>query len=136
MPGWVGPTVAISLVVIAGSFVTIAVAIALTLRAASAMLAEGQRLLADGRRLVGEGERAAALVREETERLAGLSRQVQRSVRRGMRRATLKAADLEALYDVVAGEVEATALDVASTLRSTRTRGIVARMRRLLVPRR
>jgi hypothetical protein len=56
---------------------------------------------------------------------------------RGADRIQTRLADLETLYDVVHEEVEETALDVASALRTVRTgSGVVARLRRLLVPQR
>ena len=51
-----------------------------------------------------------------------------------MDRVEEKLADLETLYDLVHGEVEDAALDVAATLRSVRRgNGMLGRVRRLLV---
>ncbi|MDX2193195.1 MAG: hypothetical protein NW201_07565 [Gemmatimonadales bacterium] len=123
VPGWVGPTIAVSLVVIALAFVAIA-AFAL---AALAALRDATR----------EGRALAATLRAEAEQLVKLSRGVRRRVRRGVLGAEERMGDLAALYDVVAREVEETALGAAATLRDARTgRGMIGRLRRLLVPRR
>ena len=46
-----------------------------------------------------------------------------------------KLTDLETLYDLVYDEIEDTALDVTSALRSVRRgNGVLGRVRRLLVP--
>jgi len=61
-------------------------------------------------------------------------RRVRRKVVRGVDRVEEKLADLETLYDLVHGEVEDAALDVAATLRSVRRgNGMLGRVRRLLV---
>ena len=59
---------------------------------------------------------------------------MRRKLVRGVDRVEEKLSDLETLYDLVHGEVEDTALDVAATLRSVRRgNGMLGRVRRLLV---
>ena len=61
------------------------------------------------------------------------SRRLRRGLERGVRRARVRLADLDALYEVVHGEVEHTALDVAARLSGLRRAGgMVRRVRRLL----
>ena len=73
------------------------------------------------------------LVRHEAGAFAQTSRRVRRKLVRGVDRVEHKLEDLETLYDVVHGEVEDTALDVAATLRSVRRgNGMLGRVRRVL----
>jgi hypothetical protein len=145
-PGWVGPTVAISLAVIALSLVGMAVAVGLAaLRTASQIrkvstLVDGlqedvAQTLTSVRRLTEQGQDLLVLVRHEAGAFAQTSRRVRRKVVRGVDRMEDKLSDLETLYDLVHHEVEDTALDVAAALRSARRgNGMLSRVRRLLVP--
>jgi hypothetical protein len=141
IPTWVGPTMAISLVVIALAFVIIALATAVAARKATlemqqlAKVIESLRTdlapaLGAVRSVSGEGQRIAGLVTGEAEELVRASR----ALREGLRD---RIANLEAIYDVLEEEVEETAIDVAVTLRSIRSgAGWFGRLRRLLGRRR
>jgi hypothetical protein len=144
-PEWVGPTMAISLAIIALSILGAAAAIGI---AALRLSAQAKRLSAtiDGlqddvaqalkaaRRLTEQGQDLMVLVRHEAGAFAQTSRRVRRKVVRGVDRMEHKLSDLETLYDLVHGEVEDAALDVAATLRSVRRgNGMLGRVRRLLV---
>jgi hypothetical protein len=145
-PDWVGPTVAISLAVLALSFLGMAVAVGLAaLRVAGQARKVG--VLVDGlqddvaqalkavRRLTEQGQDLMVLVRHEAGAFAQTGRQLRRKVMKGTDRLELKLQDLETLYDVVHGEVEDTALDVAAALRSVRRgNGMLGQVRRMLVP--
>ena len=72
------------------------------------------------RRLTEQGQDLMVLVRHEAGAFAQTSRRVRRKLVRGVDRVEDKLADLETLYDLVHGEVEDAALDVAATLRSVR----------------
>jgi hypothetical protein len=86
------------------------------------------------RRLTEQGQDLMVLVRHEAGAFAQTSRRVRRKLVRGVDRVEEKLADLETLYDVVHGEIEDAALDVAATLRSVRRgNGMLGRVRRLLV---
>jgi hypothetical protein len=125
-PAWVGPTMAVSLAVIALCFLGVTAALGI---AALRLTAEVKRLggmvvglqddvaqaLGSGRRLPEQGQKRRAPVR-------------------GVDRVEDKLSDLETLYDLVHGEVEDAALDVAATLRSVRRgNGVIGRVRRMLV---
>ena len=139
--GWVGPTVAVSLVVIALAFALIAAAIFFAVRQAVLEMRELSALIRSLRgdlapalgaieAVSSEGQRLAGMVSGEAEELVNASRRL---------RAGLgdRLANLEALYDVVEEEVEETALDLAVTLRRLRMgTGWFVRLRRLLVGRR
>ena len=85
------------------------------------------------RRLTEQAQDLMVLVRHEAGALAQTSRRVRRKVVRGVDRMEGKLSDLETLYDLVHGEVEDAALDVAATLRSVRRgNGVLGRVRRLL----
>jgi len=145
MPGWIGPTVAISLLAIALSFVAIAVVLLrLGLRAADESKKLSQELselrsdiaptIRALNKLAETGEEVGVKVRNEVLALVRLSRRVRRSVQRGTQRVRGRLEDLDALYEVVRDEVEETALDVAATLRTVRTgASALSRIKRFLV---
>ena len=148
VPPWVGPTMAISLAVIALAVLGAAVAVGI---AALRLAGQVQRVgtLVDGmqddlrqsitavRRLTEQGQDLVVLLRHEAGAFAQTGRRLRRKMVRGVDRMESKLADLETLYDVVHEEVEDTALDVAAALRSVRAgTGMLGRVRRLLVPRR
>jgi hypothetical protein len=145
-PGWVGPTMAISLAVIALSLLGMAVVVGVSaLRLAGetkkvSTLVQGlqddvQQTLVAVRRLTEQAQDLMVLVRHEAGAFAQTSQRVRRKVVRGLDRVEERLADLETLYDVVHDEVEDTALDVAAALRSARQgNGVIGRVRRLLVP--
>jgi hypothetical protein len=145
-PDWVGPTVAISLVVIAVSMLGGAIAVAVgALRIAgetrklSAMIQGHQedvtQTIAAARRLTEQGQDLVLLLRQEVGAFTQTSRRIRRKLVRGVDSIETKLADLETLYDLVHDEVEDTALDVAAALRTSRRgNGMLGRVRRLLVP--
>ena len=145
MPGWVGPTMAVSLVIIALAFAAIAAGSVLLARAAQKEIAElSDKLegirgdLHDAmqavRRVAETGEDLSIKLKEEIQQYLTTSREIRHDVERGVRRVKSRLADLDALYEVVHDEVEETALDVAAKVRSVRNgAGVVSRLRRLLV---
>jgi len=145
-PAWVGPTMAISLAVIALSIVCAAIVVLIAVARLSGQVkkigavVEGlQDDVTDGvssvRRLIEQGQDLMVVVRNEVGAFAQTSRQLRRKVTKGVDRIEGKLADLETLYDLVHDEVEDTALDVAAALRSARRgNGMLGRVRRLLVP--
>jgi uncharacterized protein YoxC len=146
--GWVGPVVAISLLVVALAFLGIAVGILVVasrliepVRQLSRVIQSLQDDLAWSlkglRQLTEQSQDLLTVVRNEAGAFAHTSRRLRRQVLKGADRIQTRLADLETLYDVVHEEVEETALDVAAALRTVRTgSGVLGRIRRLLVPRR
>jgi hypothetical protein len=145
-PDWVGPTAAISLVVIAVSILGAAVALAVAAmriagetRKLGAMLQGYQedvaQTLAGARRLTDQGQDLLVVLRQEIGAFTQTSRRIRRKLTRGVDSIEAKLADLETLYDLVHEEVEDTALDVAAALRTSREgNGMLGRVRRLIVP--
>ena len=145
-PDWVGPTVAISLAVLALSFLGMGIAVAIAaLRVADqakkiGSLVDGlqddvSRTLKGVRNLTEQAQDVMVLVRHETGAFAQTARRLRRKTVRAVDRIEAKLQDLETLYDVIHDEVEGTALDVAASLRSLRRgNGMLGRVRRLLVP--
>jgi hypothetical protein len=145
-PDWVGPTVAISLVVIAFAIVAGAVVVAVAALRISgetrklSTLVQGYQddvtqTLAGLRRLIDQGQDMLVVVRQEVGAFTQTSRRIRRKLVRGVDNIETKLADLETLYDLVHDEVEDTALDVAAALRTSRQgNGMLGRVRRLLVP--
>ena len=145
-PDWVGPTVAISLAVLALSFLGMAIAVAIAaLRVARQAkkvggLVDGlqddiARTLKGVRNLTEQAQEVMVLVRHETGAFAQTGRRLRRKTVRAVDRIEAKLQDLETLYDVIHDEVEGSALDLAAALRSLRRgNGMLGRVRRILVP--
>lgn len=137
MPGWVGPIVALSLLVIALAFVVMAAAAAMAAREAAREMRQLARAMESLRTdltpaltavqaVSAQGQRLAGVLGGEAEELARASR----ALREGLH---ARIANLEAIYDVLEEEIEETALDVATTLRTLRTGASwYGRLRRLL----
>ena len=145
-PAWVGPTVAISLAVLALSFLGLAVAVALAVFKLAGQVRKVGTLV-DGlqddvaktlkavRRLTEQGQDVMVLVRHETGAFAQTARRIRRKTVRAVDRVEAKLEELETLYDVVHDEFEGAALDAAAALRSLRRgNGMLGRVRRFLVP--
>jgi outer membrane murein-binding lipoprotein Lpp len=145
-PAWVGPTMAVSLAVIALTVLCAGLAVGIAVLRLSGQVkkmgavVEGlQDDVTEGvtsiRRLIEQGQDLMVLVRHEAGAFAQTSRRLRRKVVKGVDRVEGKLSDLETLYDLVHDEVEDTALDVAAALRSARRgNGMLGRVRRLLVP--
>ena len=138
MPAWIGPTVAISLVVIALAFAAIGAAVALLARAALREVRELREEVAPAisavRRITDAGADLSGDIKQELQEYLATSRAVRQDLERGVYQVKSRLADLDALYEVLHEEVEDTALDVAARVRSVRNgAGMVSRIRRWLV---
>jgi uncharacterized protein YoxC len=145
-PAWVGPTVAISLAVLALAFLGLAIAVGVAalklagqVRKVSTLVDGLQddvaRTLKSVRSLTEQGQDIMLLVRHEAGAFAQTARRLRRKTVRAADRIEIKLEELETLYDVVHDEVEGAALDMAAALRSVRRgNGMLGRVRRLLVP--
>lgn len=147
MAGWIGPTIAISLAIMALSVIGLMLSLVAVLRAARTRVAALERELGDLRRDLAPvltsatqlAERSRALVTSaegEANEYLALSRRVRADLERVARRGRRRLADLEAVADVVQEEVEDSALQLTSALRTVRSgAGLVSRLRRLIRPR-
>lgn len=145
-PAWVGPTMAVSLAVIAACFLGLALILAVLLlrlmgevRRLRPFLEKAQadleRTGATARELLAEGQNLVGVARREAGALAQTSRRLRRKVLRGADRIEERLNDLEALYDVMYAEVTDTSLDVAAAMRNVREgHGMLGRIRSALVP--
>ena len=143
---WIGPTVALSLAVIALSFIAIAVATVMVMARLVKPIKAVAKVVKDleddltvaikgVRQLTDQTQNLLSLVRQEAGAFVQTGRRLRRQVIKGAERIRTRMEDLETLYDVVHEEVEDTALDVAAVLRSVRRgSGVLSRIRRLLVP--
>ena len=145
-PEWVGPTMAISLAVLALSFLGLALTVGLAalklagqVRKVSTLVDGLQddvvRTLKTVRGLTEQGQDLMVLVRHEVGAFAQTARRLRRKTIRAADRVETKLEELETLYDVVHDEVEGAALDAAAALRSVRRgNGMFGRVRRFLIP--
>lgn len=142
-PSWVGPTVAISLVVIALAFAVIGTVTGVIglklhrqLEALEHRLAGMEGDLKRTAKLVRRGAREASdvarLVHAEVQDFADTNHDVQLKIRGAADRIQERFDDLDALYEVVYNEVADTALDVAAGVRSFRGNPVVRTVRRLI----
>jgi uncharacterized protein YoxC len=142
--GWVGPTMAISLVLIALSFIVIAAVAALVGKEAAEALdklskevgelrSDFQPALHSVRHMAEEAQGLASRLNVEANEVIRTSSEIRHDVRRGVERVRERLEDLDALAEVMQEELEDTALDVAARVRSVRTGvGVIGRIRRLL----
>ena len=120
MPVWVGPTVAISLLVIAASFLVMgAVVLALGLGIRRQVARARAQLQA-----VGDDAKAiVAKLKGEVEGFTELSGEAREKLKHGIRTVEGRLQDFDALVEVVQTEVEDSALDAAAFLRTVRRSG-------------
>ncbi len=138
VPGWVPPTIAISLALIAFAHIAVATAIGMMIRRLQQQVGQLQRrlnpLMDTVDRLADSGEDLGDRIKEEVDQILRTSRYVRRGVVRGVHRVRRRLRDLDALYEVVGGEVQDTALDLAAKLRTVRTgASFLQRIKRLLI---
>ena len=145
-PDWVGPTVAISLALMALSFIGMAIAVAVAaFRVAdqvkkvttlvSGLQDDVVRTLKGVHSLTEQAQEVMVLVRHEAGAFAQTGRRLRRKTGRAVDRIEAKLEDLETLYDVIHDEIEGGALDIAAAVRTLRGgSGMLKRVRRMLVP--
>jgi len=146
--GWVGPTIAISLVIIAVAFATMALVVLLLGRGvASAVQRSTESLnklnadLVPAMKSLGQmaedGRALAESIRHEVGEFTGTTRRLRDRIEEGGDRLAERLEHLEAVYDVVEEELTEAALDVTATIRALRSgAGWFGKLRRLLGGRR
>ncbi len=116
-PLWVGVVTALSLAIIAIAVLTVAAASVIAAMAARRLLRTLDLLagpaVSDVRQLVGT-------IKTEADALVGASRDIRQRIVRAADAAETRLEDLDALADLVQGEVEETALEAAAALQRVR----------------
>jgi uncharacterized protein YoxC len=144
LPTWVGTVTAVSLVLIALSFVTIAVGALIAFKKsqdALKLMAHVLQGLDDDlipafrsiREIADKGKDVVDVVKNEADAFARTGRRLRRRVRNGADRIEERLQDLDALYEVVHEELEEAALSMATLVRTVRTGGgVLNRIKRFL----
>ena len=144
LPTWVGTVTAVSLVLIALSFVSIAIGALIAFKKsqdALKLMAHVLQGLDDDlipafrslRDMAEKGKGVADVVKNEADAFARTGRRLRRRVRNGADRIEERLQDLDALYEVVHEELEEAALSMATLVRTVRTGGgVLQRIKRVL----
>ena len=142
-PAWVGPTMAISLAIIAFSFAIIGFVVALLglalwrqlkdLRGQMAGVQDDlQRTMKSVRKGAKDIRGVTALVHDQVAAFAGTGEELREKVLDAADHVQVRLQDLEALYDVMYDEVADTALDVAAGVRTFKKNPLLRTVRRFL----
>lgn len=142
-PAWVGPTMAISLAIIATAFAIIGAVAAViglslyrqlkSLRGQMAGLQDDlQRTMKSIRKGARDVREVTALVHDQVAGFASTGEELRGRVIDAADHVQTRLEDLEALYDVVYEEVADTALDVAAGVRTFRKNPVLRTVRRIL----
>jgi hypothetical protein len=148
MPGWIGPVVAISLLVIAISFVIICyVVVTAAAQAAEHGMSLGRELgqlrteltptLEAVKRLSEKGSSVVDLAEAEAREIVSTTRQLRADVKRGIKRAKQRLADFDATIEVVQEQVDSAVVEVGEMIETARASvGMIHQLRRMVRPRR
>jgi uncharacterized protein YoxC len=117
IPSWLAVVTGISLAILAMSAIAIALSSLVAVVALRTFLRVFEQLAGPA---VSDARQLVAGIRAEAESLVGTSRDLRTRVVKAADAAEARLADLDALFVVVQEEVEATALDMAATLRNVR----------------
>ena len=132
-PGWVGPTVAISLVIIAASFLVMG---SVVLLAGLAIKKEKSNVKKQLAVVAADAKTVLTRLKGEVEGFADLSAEARGRLRGAIDTVDGRLKDLDALVEVLQEEVEETAIDVAAMVRTVRrSGGILGAARRAMVRR-
>ncbi|MBI1723029.1 MAG: hypothetical protein HYR48_03885 [Gemmatimonadetes bacterium] len=122
IPAWVGPTIAISLAIIAASFLVMG-GVALV---AGLGLRKHSRAARDQlAKFAADGKAVTARLKGELDGFADLSTEARAKLRGAIDTVDGRLRDLDALVEVLQQEAEETALDVAAFVRTVRRSGAV-----------
>jgi hypothetical protein len=122
IPAWIAPTIAVSLVIIAASLLTVggvALAIGLGLRKKSRAVSAQLSALTSDAKIV------AARLRHEVDSYADLSTETRLKLKRAVDAVETRLQHLDALAEVLQEEMDETALGAASLMRTVRNSGKV-----------
>jgi hypothetical protein len=133
IPAWVAPTMAVSLVVIAASMLTVG---GVALFIGFGLKRRTREISARLGALTAEAKTVAARLRHEIDGFADLSTDARLKLKAAIGTVETRLQDLDALAEVVQEEVQETALSAASLLRTVRRSGKVLGAARRAVRRR
>ena len=133
IPAWVAPTVAVSLVIIAASMLTVG---AVVLFIGVGLRKRTRDLSAQLSALTSDAKTVAARLRHEIDGFADISTEARLKLKGAMSAVETRLQDLDALAEVVQEEVQETALSAASLLRTVRRSGKVLGAARRVMRRR
>jgi len=140
--GWIPPAIAVSLIVIAGVLVSVLAGALVAIRRVdrraeligadlTALRGELAAMMEGARELAARSSTLVAMVEEEGVAYLDASRRFRRRLEYGVDRMTERMADLDALADVVQEEVEDSAIQIATVLRTARlSTGIISKVLR------
>src|SRR5207247_99443 len=114
IPTWVAVVTGISLAILALAAIVIAAASVVAALGVRGFLRMLHELAGPA---VGDVRALVATIRAEAEGLAGMSRELRQRIVSAADAAEARLAELDAVFEVVQEEVEATVLDVATTMR-------------------
>jgi hypothetical protein len=117
MPPWVAVVTAVSLAILALAAIGIAVS---SIAAARALRTYLRLLEGFTGPAVNDFRQLVATIRGEADSLVGTSRELRSRILQAADAAEARLANLDALFEVMQDEMEATGLDVAATLRKMR----------------
>jgi hypothetical protein len=120
IPAWVGPTIALSLVVIAASMLTVAAA---TLAIGFGLRKKSRAVSAQLSAFTADAKVVAARLRHEVDGYADLSTEARLKLQRAVDAVEARLQHLDALAEVFQEELDETALSAASFMRTVRNSG-------------
>ncbi|HEY2804572.1 MAG TPA: hypothetical protein VGI92_01815 [Gemmatimonadales bacterium] len=120
MPTWIGPTIALSLVVIAFSCATLGGTMVYVVLSAHRQLERLQQKL---HKITDDAHQITGRVKGEIEGFATLSAETRMKLQRGIDSVEGRLQDLDALVEVLQEEAQDTALEVAAFMRTARQAG-------------
>jgi hypothetical protein len=133
IPAWIAPTIAVSLVIIAASMLTVG---AVALFVGLGLKRRTREVSAQLSALTGDAKVVAARLRHEIDGFTDISTEARGKLKGAMTAVEIRLQDLDALAEVVQEEVQETALSAASLLRTVRRSGRVLGAARRAVRRR
>ena len=133
IPAWIATTIAVSLVIIAASMLTVG---AVALFIGVGLKRRTREVSVQLSALTGDAKVVAARLRHEIDGFADISTEARGKLKGALSAVETRLQDLDALAEVVQEEVQETALSAASLLRTVRRSGRVLGAARRAVRRR
>ncbi len=133
VPAWIAPTIAISLVIIAASLLTVGV---VALAVCFGLRARSRQLSAQITALTADAKSGAGRLKHEVDGFTDISTEARLKLKSAIGAVEGRLQDLDALAEVLQEEVQETALSAATVLRTVRRSGKVLGAARRVLKRR